>query len=188
MESLIKFQVDEEVIAQINEGFEGIVSKTPKKIKAQYFKRAIDIMTEQVEPQKMQELLEWNACCKSGAREKASKAFAKEQVHSSLAERLEKIKDVPYMGNPVLNADGTITVNALSWSDGEHYLCACSNFSGLKRDYRVSKNYCYCCAGHFKYHYEIMLGVKLKTVEIISSPLDSDGKNPCVIRYAIVGE
>lgn len=30
-----------------------------------------------------------------------------------------------------------------------------------------------------------MLGVKLKTVEIVSSPLDSGGKNPCVIRYAI---
>ena len=30
-----------------------------------------------------------------------------------------------------------------------------------------------------------MLGVKLKTVEIVSSPLDRGGKYPCVIRDAI---
>lgn len=50
----------------------------------------------------------------------------------------------------------------------------------------VSRNYCVCCAGHFKHHYEIMLGVKLKTIEIVSSPLDSNGENPCVIKFAIV--
>lgn len=60
------------------------------------------------------------------------------------------------------------------------------NFNGLKYDYSVSRNYCFCCAEHFKHHYEIMLGVKLKTLEITSSPLDSNGKNPCVIKYAII--
>lgn len=44
----------------------------------------------------------------------------------------------------------------------------------------------FCCAGHFKYHYEIMLGVKLKTLEVLSSPLDSDGENPCIIKYEII--
>ena len=100
-------------------------------------------------------------------------------------EKLEKIKSVPNMGIPVKNADGTITVNAVSYSDGEKYLCGCSNFNGLNFDYDVSKNYCFCCAGHFKHHYEIMLGVKLNTVEIISSPLDSKGQNPCVIKFEI---
>ena len=82
--------------------------------------------------------------------------------------------------------DGTITVKAVNYSDGEKYLCACSNFNGLKYDYSVSKNYCFCCAGHFKHHYEIMLGVKMKTLEIESSPLESNGKNPCVIKFAIL--
>lgn len=184
-ESLAAFAVDENVISQINEGYEGIVSKTPKKTKAAYFKRAVDIMTEHVDAQKMQEVLEWNACCKGGAREKASKAFAKENVNASIDEKLEKIKSVPNMGIPVKNADGTITVNAVSYSNGEKYLCACSNFNGLNYDYDVSKNYCFCCAVHFKHHYEIMLGVKLNTVEIISSPLDSKGQNPCVIKFEI---
>lgn len=34
--------------------------------------------------------------------------------------------------------------------------------------------------GHFKFHYEIMLNCKLATAEIVSSPLDSNGENPCV--------
>ncbi len=185
-ESLEKFSIDEKVIAQINEGFEDIVSKSPKKIKAAYFKQAVDIMTEQVDAQKLQDIFEWNACCKGGVREKLSKAFAKENAHLSIDEKLEKIKSVPNMGEPLRNEDGTITVKAVNYSDGEKYLCACSNFNGLKYDYSVSKNYCFCCAGHFKHHYEIMLGVKLKTLEIESSPLESNGKNPCVIKFAIL--
>ena len=185
-ESLVEFNVSEDVISQINSGYEDIVSKTPKRTKAAYFKRAVEIMNEQVDSQKLQDIFEWNACCKGGAREKASKAFAKENAHLSLYEKLEKIKEVPYMGEVLRNQDGTITVMAVSYSDGEKYLCACSNFNGLKMDYHVSKNYCFCCAGHFKHHYEIMLGVEVKTLEIVSSPLDSDGKNPCVIKYAIL--
>ena len=90
------------------------------------------------------------------------------------------------MGTPVLNADGTITVRAVSYSDGEKFLCACPNFNGVKRESSVSRSYCFCCAGHFKFHYEILLGVTLRTVEISSSPLDTDGKEPCVIRFAIL--
>lgn len=48
-ESLIKFDVDASIIDQINTGFEQVVSSTPKKIKASYFKRAIDIMDEKVD-------------------------------------------------------------------------------------------------------------------------------------------
>lgn len=186
MKSLEKFDVSEDIISQINEGYEDIVDKAPKKTRAAYFKRAVDILNEQVEAQKMQEIFEWNACCKGGAREKASKAFAKENKMLSMDEKLEKIKDVPNMGKPLRNEDGTITVNAVSYSNGEKYLCACSNFNGISYSDSVAKEYCFCCAGHFKYHYEIMLGVKLKTLEITSSPLDSDGKNPCVVKFAII--
>ena len=90
------------------------------------------------------------------------------------------------MGEPLKNEDRTITVKAVCYSDGEKYLCACPNFNGLPYDYCVSKNYCFCCAGHFKHHYEIMLGVKLKTLEIISSPLESNGENLCVIKFVIL--
>ena len=90
------------------------------------------------------------------------------------------------MGKPVHNEDGSITVYAVSFSDGERYGCACPNFNGVKLDASVSKNYCFCYAGHFRYHYEIMLGVRLKTLEIVISPLDSGGMNPCVLKYEVV--
>lgn len=153
--SLEEFCISEDIISEINEGYEDIVDKAPKKKKAVYFKRAVDIMTARVEKEKLQDILEWNACCKGGAREKASKAFAKENMHLSLDEKLEKIKDVPNMGQPLRNEDGTITVSAVSYSDGEKYRCACSNFNGITYD------------------------------EIVSSPLDSDGKHPCVIKFAV---
>lgn len=185
-ESLERFQVDKKIISQINEGYGIIDSKTPKKERASYFKRAIDIMNSCMDSEKIQAIFEWNACCKGGSREKASKAFAKKNKDLSLEEKLELIKNVPHMGKPVRNEDGTITIHAVYFSDGEKFLCACSNYNGVKRDYSVSRNYCFCCAGHFKYHYEIMLGVKLKTLEVVSSPLDSDGKNPCIMKYAIL--
>ena len=156
-ESLEKFNVDEKIISQINEGYGIVDSKIPKKERALYFKRAVDIMNVSIE-----------------------------SANLSLEEKLELIKDVPDMGRPVRNEDGTITIHAVYYSDGEKYLCACSNFNGIKREYSVSRNYCFCCAGHFKYHYEIMLGVKLKTLEVLSSPLDSDGKNPCIMKYEIL--
>lgn len=49
-ETLAQFYIADSVIRQIEDGYEGIVSRTPKKITAAYFKRAIDILTEQVEP------------------------------------------------------------------------------------------------------------------------------------------
>lgn len=80
------------------------------------------------------------------------------------------------MGEPWIIDNETLKINAVSYIYEEKYACGCSNFRRLKRDYPVSKTYCCCCGGHFKYHYEIMLGVKLELIEVVSSPLDSDGK------------
>lgn len=184
-ETLDQYKIDVKLKNAINEGYEGLTQKSPKPQKAAYFKRAVDLMTEQLPKETMQEMLEVNACCTGGNREKASKAFAKANKDLPLTEKLKKIKDVPNMGNPVLNEDGTITVYAVYYEIDGVYQCACVNYNKVKRDYPVSKNYCYCCAGHFKYHYEIMLGQKLKAVEIVSSPLDSEGKDPCIIRFAL---
>ena len=181
-ETLIKHRIPEPLIQEIHQDFEGIVSKSQKKVKASYFKRAIDILEEQIEPERLISLLADNACCKGGAREKASKSFAKEHKGKSLEEKLALIPAVPHMGRPALNEDGSITIYAVHYSDGEKFQCACPNYNGLKRDYPVSRSYCFCCAGHFRHHYEIMLEMKLRPAEIISSPLDSEGNNPCVIR------
>lgn len=185
-ETLEKYKVDENIIEEINNGYEGIVSRTAKPKKAAYFKRAIDILDSRIDFTTKRDILDYNACCKSGYRKKNSEKFALDNAGLSIDERLPKIKDVTYMGNPIKNEDGTITVHAVYYKEDYKFLCACSNFSKVKRDYAVSKTYCFCCAGHFRFHYEIMLGCKLEVLEIVSSPLDSNGVSPCVFKMMVV--
>lgn len=37
----------------------------------------------------------------------------------------------------------------------------------VQLDHPVSKTYCYCCAEHFRFHYQIALGIKLQTKEVV---------------------
>lgn len=185
-ETLVQYNIPQEIITQINQGFEDLVSSSPKKKKALYFKRATDILCENCDMDAVHSLYEHNACCKHGVREKASKQFAAKYALLSLKERIEHIEEVPYMGNAILEEDGVICVNAVHYKVGEEFACACSNYNKSGFQENVRRDYCYCCAGHFLHHYQIMLGVKLRTLEIVSSPLDSQGEEPCVIRFAIV--
>ena len=105
--SLESFNVDKDTIIRAQSDFENLTDKSTKPKRAAYFKHAVDVLYEELPPEKFQEIFEWNACCKGGAREKASKAFAKENAHLSLEEKLAKVKSVPYMGDAHLNQDGT---------------------------------------------------------------------------------
>ena len=180
--------IPEDVIGQVNAGYEEMTNKSPKIVHAEFFKRATDLFDELVPPDTANRFYEWNACCKNGSRYKASKAFYARYKDLPLKEKLEKIPDVPYMGKPVLNDDGTITIHAVSFWENGKFVCACPNFHGSGLTAPVSRTYCRCCGGHFKYHYQIMLGVKLNVLEVVSSPLDSEGKNPCVFRMEIVSK
>ena len=66
-----------------------------------------------------------------------------------------------------------IIVTGAGVYNGEKFECVCPTISKVKRDYTIPREHCYCCGGHFKYHYEVMLGVKLKLAEIVSSPHDT---------------
>lgn len=186
-ETLEEYEVGKEIIALIDSGFEGIGSKTKKKVKAEFFKQALEIMEDKLGIQKTREIFEANGCCKSGARLKASKEFRRINADLCMEDKLAKIRRAPYMnmGSPALDENGEIVVNAVRYCIDGKYACACPSVSRQPVQ-PASKNYCYCCAGHFKFHYEIMLGCKLATAEIVSSPLDSKGNDPCVIRFAVV--
>ena len=183
-ETLIEYDIPDEIIAGIYDGFENIVSKTKKATKAQFFRQALSVMEEKLGLEQTREVFEANGCCKTGARLKASREFARINAGLSIEEKLEKISRAAYMnmGSPRLDGNGDIVVDAVNYSIGSRFACACPTISRQKMQ-PDSKNYCYCCAGHFKFHYEIMLGCKLKVGEIVSSPLDSEGENPCVIRF-----
>ena len=187
-ETLDDFKVSRDIIDEMYVGFDGIVSKTNKKIKSAFFKQALDVMNEKLPPEKVQEIIEANACCKSGGRKKASEEFARINADKTTEEKLALISARPYlnMGSAELDENRQLLVHAVSFHPGEKFECACPTVSKIKRDYTIPREYCYCCGGHFKFHYEIMLGVKLELTEIVSSPHDTDGGQPCVFRYRIV--
>ena len=187
-ETLDDFKVSRDIIDEMYVGFDGIVSKTNKKIKSAFFKQALDVMNEKLPPEKVQEIIEANACCKSGGRKKASEEFARINADKTTEEKLALISARPYlnMGSAELDENRQLLVHAVSFHPGEKFECACPTVSKIKRDYTIPREYCYCCGGHFKYHYEIMLGVKLKLVEIVSSPHDTGGEMPCVFRFEIM--
>ena len=186
-ETLIEYGISEDIISKIEYGYEDITTKTKKETKSKYFKQALFVMERELGLEKTKEVFEANGCCKSGARLKASKEFARINADLSIEERLAKIRKAPYMnmGSPALDENGDIIVHAVNYILEGKFSCACPTISKqtVQPD---TKNYCYCCSGHFKFHYEIMIGCKLSVAEIVSSPLDSAGAEPCVIRYEIV--
>ncbi len=187
MESLHRFKVDDDVIRQINDGYENLVSRSSPMQKRPYFKRAMDILDKSISCDMLINLMDWNACCRGrSSRERASKAFAKEHAAKTLQERFSLISNVPYMGNPALTDDGKLYLLALqNFRDGA-YRCACPTLNTRKKnEIQLSKSYCMCCAGHFRYHYQIMLGCGLQLERIVSSPLDTNGTDPCAFLFQI---
>lgn len=92
------------------------------------------------------------------------------------------------MGTAELDSEGNLLVHAVSFHNGERFECVCPTVSHVKRDYAIPREYCYCCGGHFKFHYEIILGVKLELCEIVSSPHDTEGREPCAFRFRMMQE
>jgi len=46
--------------------------------------------------------------------------------------------------------------------------------------------YCFCCAGSYRRHLQLKLGLDLKTKEILSSPINSKGEKPCKFVLEII--
>lgn len=133
-------------------------------------------------------IMEEQGCCKGGKRDKDCKAFGKEHVKKSLSQKLELIPQVEYMMTPVINDDGTFTITMSGFQNGVHTgntTCSCGMIKKLQQPFSVSSTFCGCCAGHFRYHYQNMLGVSIRLKEIISSPLDTNGEKPCSFLFEI---
>jgi predicted metal-binding protein len=83
-----------------------------------------------------------------------------------------------------LNDDGTLSV---FWHYGKtgKYKCVCSIINNLRKPQPVSITFCGCCSGHVKYHSENSLGVKLRLIETVSSPISSNGEKYCEHLFEI---
>ncbi len=183
-ESLLIFDIDQKIIDRIYNGYETLKSSSPKNEKAAFFCRAQKILDEKADRTQLIELMDFNACCKNGTRDKASKDFAKQYSSLPLSEKIKLISGVPNMGNPELIEKNMIKTG-IYWKEGDLYRCPCPNFNGLKEVPQMPLSYCLCCAGHFRYHYQNMLRIKLLTHKIVSSPLNSLGKSPCEFIFRI---
>jgi hypothetical protein len=134
-------------------------------------------------------IMEKQGCCKSGQRDRDCKAFAREHADKSLPEKLKLISGIQYMMSPCLNDDGTITVTFGAYQTGVHTgktTCSCGSIKRMKQPFSISPTYCGCCAGHFLYHYQNALGVKLKLKNINSSPLNTNGEDNCSFTFEVL--
>ena len=148
----------------------------------------IDQMDALLSHEQCMAIMEREGCCKSGQRDRDCRAFGKKHAGKTLAEKIERIANVPYMMRPRLNEDGTLTVTYSGHQNGVHTgktTCSCGTIRKLKQPFTVSKTYCGCCAGHFLYHYQNALGVKLHLREIVSSSLDTHGEAPCSFTFTV---
>ena len=183
--SLVEHNIDESIINQIFRGYEDLQDKSPKKEKITFFTEAMNKIDELMDYDTKYQIIDWCACCKSGKRAKDVKKLTKEFEGESLKKKLKALWEVPNMGQPVVNENGYIKTG-IYYKDDNKYKCACTCFHNEKITEPISSTYCLCCAGHFRHHYQNALGVKLKTVEVVSSPISSLGKDPCVFTYEIL--
>lgn len=87
-ETLVQYEVPIEIISKMEVGFEKIKDKSKKSIKAAYFDKALSVMESELGLGKTREIFEANGCCKTGARLKASKEFARINEGITLQEKL----------------------------------------------------------------------------------------------------
>lgn len=180
-DTMLKQKIDPAVMAQMD--FDADCND-PINIKA-----LIDKMDSLLTREQCLAVMEKQGCCKSGSRDKDCKEFAKKNADKPLAEKVRLLSTVQYMMVPVLGDDNTITVTYGGYQNGVHTgktTCSCGSIKKLTNPYTVSQTYCGCCAGHFLYHYQNALGVKLKLKEIKSSPLSSHGEQPCSFVFEVL--
>jgi hypothetical protein len=150
----------------------------------------IDQMDKLLTKKQCLSIMEKQGCCKTGRRDKDTKALALEHSDKSLPEKLALISGIQYMMSPRLNADGAITVTFGGYQNGVHKgknTCSCGLIKRMKQPFSVTPTYCGCCAGHFLYHYQNALGVKLKLKKINSSPLNTNCEKPCSFTFEVLG-
>jgi hypothetical protein len=181
-QSLQAHDVDDSVVEQIFEGYERISDRTKKERRAAFFVQAIERMDQLLDAQLCHDIRDACACSKGGWRLRKMQEIARECQGQSVAQTLESIGKAN-VGNPTLTDDGMILTGV--GAEGG-FPCPCPVFQGVEAQEVPSVTYCYCCAGHFRYLYQIALDRVLRTRGVLSSALESRGKEPCRFLFEIV--
>ncbi len=150
-------------------------------------------MEKTLEHELMYRILDSCACGISQKELKSIKEIKADSLDSKIR-RIAELDDFHSEWGIRLNDDTTLVGGwALKTVDGS-FACACSAAAdkGMKVSELVHSDrimplaYCFCCAGHCRRHLEALLGIQLKTSSIISTPINSKGKDPCSFEFKIV--
>ena len=169
-QNLKKAGVSDEIIADvINVTYSK--SKNEKQNNADFYAAALNKCDELLEYDTLAEAMFDRACCKGGYRLSNAKKLAKESKDKTLAEKLELLGQLKYMGHPQLTEEGDIFTGYCAGSGTPDKLkCSCWQLSGcVPKESKMPLSYCLCCAGHFRYHYQIALGLKLRVKKVVTS-------------------
>ncbi len=181
-EALRKTVTDETIIESIL-SVDYPKDTNPKQDNANFMAAAMRKADELLPFDTIAKVMFHRACCKSGYRLDNAKQFAREHMDKPLAEKLTLLGQLQYMGSPRLNPDGDIETVGVGHMAG----CPCWNFSGcVPVNGPMPLSYCLCCGGHFMFHYQKALGLKLRIKQVVSSNINSGAKEPCVFIYEIV--
>ena len=145
-ESMLKHAIPDEIMEQFD--FSDVKGYHPEPVLA-----LIRKMDELLTKEQCLSIMQEQGCCKSGKRDKDSKAFAKKHAGKSIEEKLRLIGSDENMMSPQVNDDGTFTITLSGYQNGVHTgktTCSCSMIKKLKQPFSVSPTYCAFCAGHFR--------------------------------------
>jgi len=135
-------------------------------------------------------VMEEQGCHKTGHMDRINKEFASTHADKSIKERISLLNDENVTPNVpcCINDDGTFSIY---WEIGEkeNYQCVCACIRRMKKENpdtdNISKTFCGCCGGHIRHHYQNILGIKLKLIDVVSSPINSNGKSRCEFLFEI---
>lgn len=144
----------------------------------------------------MQEILDSCAC--GGGQEylKQCKKIGKALNGKSLEEKINHLNNIIFDSEKIMLNGNHLLTGTLSYKENEKYKCVCS--ATVKKGMMVSSltadednrtmplSYCFCCAGSFRQHLQLQLGINLKTKDIVSSPINSKGQKPCEFIFEII--
>jgi hypothetical protein len=121
-------------------------------------------------------------------KDKPSDEFMSKLKDKPIEERIKIMNamDVSESARSRINDDGTLSIFWDFYDENGKYRCVCSIINQLSEPTTISLTYCGCCSGHVKYHFENFLGVKLRLIETVSSPINSDGAKQCEHRFEII--
>ena len=162
-------------------------SDDEKQDNANYFAAVMEKCNKLLDFDIIAEVMFHRACCKGGFRLENSRKIAREHSENTLEQKLELLGQQKYMGHPHLTENGEIyTEHCAGSGTPDDLKCSCWRFKGtLPAKGKMPLSYCLCCAGHFRFHYEKALGVKLRVKKIVSSVFDEPPQY-CSFLYEIV--